>query len=64
MRNVFEIITGLLIAYGAIGLILLFATGGKVNILPGPLADGPTASTSRARRGLSTAEACSPCPKP
>jgi hypothetical protein len=47
MRKAFEIITGLLIAYGAIGLILLFATGGKVNILPGPLVDRPTESVPR-----------------
>ena len=39
MRKTFEIVTGLLIAYGAIGLLVLFLTGGQVNILPGPLVD-------------------------
>lgn len=39
MRKAFEIVTGLLIAYGAIGLLLLILTGGRVNILPGPLVD-------------------------
>lgn len=44
MRRAFEIITGLLIAYGAIGLLLLALTGGEVNILPGPLVDRSTGS--------------------
>ena len=42
MRRAFEIITGLLIAYGAIGLLLLLLTDGQVNILPGPLVDRTT----------------------
>jgi len=42
MRNAIEIITGLLIAYGAIGLLVLVLSGGQVNILPGPLVDRPT----------------------
>lgn len=43
MRAAFEIVTGLLIAYGAVGLLVLVLTGGEVNILPGPLVDRSTA---------------------
>lgn len=39
VRKVLEAITGVLIAYGAIGLLLLVLTGGQVNTLPGPLVD-------------------------
>lgn len=46
MHKVFEAITGLLIAYGAIGLFLLLLTDGQVNILPGPLVDRTTPSLS------------------
>lgn len=46
MRKAFEIITGLLIAYGAIGLLLLMFTNGQVNILPGPLVDRTTGPLS------------------
>lgn len=42
LRKVFETVTAVLIAYGAIGLLLLLLSGGKVNILPGPLVDRPT----------------------
>ncbi len=47
MRKAFEIITGLLIAYGAIGLLLLLLSGGQVNILPGPLVDRVSDSVPR-----------------
>lgn len=47
MRKIFEAVTALLIAYGAIGLALLIVSGGKVNILPGPLVPWTTEQASR-----------------
>jgi hypothetical protein len=47
LRKVFETITAILIAYGAIGLFVLIVSGGKVNILPGPLVDRPTEDVPR-----------------
>jgi hypothetical protein len=47
MRKAFEIITGLLIAYGAIGLLVLVLTDGRVNILPGPLVERTSEAVPR-----------------
>lgn len=47
VRKLLEAVTGLLILYGAIGLGLAIATGGRVNILPGPLVEWPTEQPPR-----------------